>query len=118
EAFLIVKQFGADKYEIVTPSLSILAEPPVAVVDKVADKHGTRKVAEAYLQYLYSEEAQEIIAKNFYRPRNEKVAQKYANAFPKLTLVTIDQSFGGWTKAQKAHFDDGGFYDQIYGAGR
>jgi sulfate transport system substrate-binding protein len=118
EAHLIVRQFGADKFEIVTPSLSILAEPAVTVVDKVADKHGTRKAAEAYLKYLYSEEAQDLIARNFYRPRSEAAAKKYAAQFPKVTLITIDEAFGGWQKAQKTHFDDNGVYDQIYAAGR
>jgi sulfate transport system substrate-binding protein len=101
----------------VTPSLSILAEPPVAVVDKVVDKHGTRKVAEAYLQYLYSPEAQEIAGKNFYRPRDEKVAATYAKQFAEVKLFTIDEVFGGWGNAQKQHFDDGGIFDQIYAPG-
>jgi sulfate/thiosulfate-binding protein len=114
EAFLILKEFGADKFEVVIPSLSILAEPPVTVVDKVVDKRGTRKVAEAYLKYLYSEEGQEIAAKNFYRPRLETVAQKYADKFPKIELFTIDEVFGGWQKAQATHFADGGVFDQIY----
>ncbi len=113
EAFLSQEEFGKDKFEIVAPSLSILAEPPVTVVDKVADKHGTRKVAEAYLQFLYTPEAQEIIGKNFYRPIDEKVAAKYADKFPKIELVTI-ADFGGWTKAQATHFADGGIFDQIY----
>ncbi len=114
EAFLALKELGTDKYQIVVPSLSILAEPPVTVVDKNVDKHGTRKVAEAYLQYLYSPEGQEIAAKNFYRPTDEKVAKKYAKQFPKLSLITIDEVFGGWTKTQKTHFGDGGVFDQIY----
>lgn len=114
EAFLALKELGADKYQIVVPSLSILAEPPVTVVDKNVDKHGTRKVAEAYLGYLYSAEGQEIAAKNFYRPIDEKIAKKYAKQFPKLNLITIDKAFGGWTKAQKEHFADGGVFDQIY----
>ncbi len=114
EAFLALKELGADKYQIVVPSLSILAEPPVTVVDKNADKHGTRKVAEAYLDYLYSAEGQEIAAKNFYRPTDPKVAKKYAKQFPKLDLISIDKNFGGWTKAQKEHFADGGVFDQIY----
>lgn len=114
EAFLILKEFGADKFEIVVPSVSILAEPPVAVVDRVVDKRGTRKVAEAYLKYLYSEAGQEIAAKHHYRPRSEKVAAKYANEFPKITLFTIDEVFGGWTKAQETHFNDGGVFDKIY----
>ncbi|VEC23126.1 sulfate-binding protein [Klebsiella pneumoniae] len=96
-----------------TPSESILAEPTVSVVDKVVDKKGTRQVAEAYLKYLYSPEGQEIAAKNFYRPRDPNVAKKYANEFPKLKLFTIDQEFGGWTKAQKEHFSNGGTFDQI-----
>jgi sulfate transport system substrate-binding protein len=115
EAILALKELGPDKFEIITPSLSILAEPPVAVVDKVVDKRGTRKVAEAYLKYLYSEEGQEIAAKNHYRPRLEKVAAKYAKEFPKVNLVTIDDKiFGGWQSAQKTHFSDGGVFDKIY----
>jgi len=116
EAFLALKEQGGDKFEIVAPSLSILAEPPVAVVDKNVDKKGTRKVAEAYLQYLYSEEGQRIAAKNFYRPRNEKVAAEYAKQFPSLKLVTIDKDFGGWKSAQPKFFNDGGVFDQIYSA--
>ncbi len=100
------------EFEIVTPSESILAEPTVSVVDKVVDKKGTKAVAEAYLKYLYSPEGQEIAAKNFYRPRDEAVAKKYENAFPKLKLFTIDEVFGGWTKAQKEHFSNGGTFDQ------
>src|SRR6187455_1700372 len=103
EAHLALKEFGADKFEIVYPPTSILAEPPVAVVDKVVDKRGTRKVAEAYLEYLYSPVGQEIAAKNFYRPIDDKVAAKYAAHFPKIALFTIDDVFGGWTKAQKTH---------------
>ncbi|HZF02575.1 MAG TPA: sulfate ABC transporter substrate-binding protein [Methylomirabilota bacterium] len=114
EAYLALKEYGADKFEIVTPSLSILAEPPVAVVDKVAKRHGTTEIAQAYLQYLYSDEGQEIAAKNFYRPRNETIAKKYAANFTQLKLVTIDREFGGWAKAQKTHFADGGTFDQIY----
>jgi sulfate/thiosulfate-binding protein len=114
EAGLVFKEFGADKFEVVVPKQSILAEPPVTVVDKFADKHGTRKVAEAYLNYLYSPEGQEIAAKNFYRPTDAKVAAKYARQFPKISLFTIDDVFGGWTKAQKEHFADGGVFDQIY----
>ncbi|MDR5170641.1 sulfate ABC transporter substrate-binding protein [Methylobacillus flagellatus] len=114
EAFLAQKELGPDKFEIVAPSLSILAEPSVSVVDKVVDKRGTRKVAEAYLEHLYSEEGQEIAAKNYYRPRLESVAKKYEKFFPKLSLVTIDSAFGGWQKAQKTHFADGGTFDQIY----
>ncbi|MDR2220149.1 MAG: sulfate ABC transporter substrate-binding protein [Methylobacillus sp.] len=114
EAFLAKKELGPDKVEIVVPSLSILAEPPVSVVDKVVDKRKTRQVAEAYLQYLYSEEGQEIAAKNYYRPRLDTVAKKYEAQFPKVNLITIDEVFGGWTKAQKTHFSDGGTFDQIY----
>ena len=114
EAHLSVKELGADKFEIVTPSLSILAEPPVSVVDKVVDKRGTRKVAAAYLDYLYTPEGQEIAAKNFYRPRDAKVAAKYAKQFAPVKLVTVDGDFGGWRAAQKTHFDDGGVFDQIY----
>jgi sulfate transport system substrate-binding protein len=114
EAFLAFKEFGADKFEIIAPKQSILAEPPVTVVDKNVDKHGTRKVAEAYLDYLYSPEGQEIAAKNFYRPTDAKIAKKYAKQFPKLSLIKIDEVFGGWTKAQKEHFADGGTFDQIY----
>jgi sulfate/thiosulfate transport system substrate-binding protein len=113
EAFLSIKELGPGKVEIVVPSLSILAEPPVTVVDKVVLRRGTREVAQEYLKYLYSTEAQEIIAKNYYRPIDEKVAAKYANLFPKLNLVTI-KDFGGWAKAQKDHFSDGGVFDQIY----
>ncbi len=116
EAHLALKEFGADKFEIVYPPSSILAEPPVAVVDKVVDKHGTRKVAEAYLEYLYAPAGQDIAAKNFYRPIDDKVAAKYAAQFPKIALFTIDEVFGGWAKAQKTHFADGGVFDQIYGA--
>ena len=114
EAQLAVNEVGKDKFEIVAPSLSILAEPPVAVVDKVVDKRGTRLTAQAYLDYLYSEEGQTIAAKHYYRPRDAKVTAKYAGQFPKLKLVTIDDTFGGWQKAQKAHFADGGSFDQIY----
>jgi len=114
EAGLVAKEFGVEKFEVVIPKQSILAEPPVSVVDKFADKHGTRKVAEAYLEYLYSPEGQEIAAKNFYRPSDAKVAAKYAKQFPKIKLFTIDEVFGGWTKAQKEHFADGGVFDQIY----
>ncbi len=114
EAYLSIKEFGADKFDIVNPSISILAEPPVAVVDKVVDEHGTRAAAEAYLQYLYSPEGQEIAARNYYRPRLKEVADKYADRFPKISLFTIDEVFGGWSKAQPKHFDDGGTFDQIY----
>lgn len=114
EAFLAVKELGPDKFDIVVPSLSILAEPSVTVVDKNVDKHGTRKVAEAYLEHLYSAEGQEIAAQNYYRPTDEKIAAKYAKQFPKLNLISIDQDFGGWSKAQQTHFSDGGVFDQIY----
>ncbi len=113
EAYLSLKELG-DKFEIVVPSLSILAEPPVTVVDKTVDKRGTRKVAQVYLEYLYSPEGQEIAAKHFYRPQDAKVAAKYAKQFVKTKLVTIDKSFGGWRNAQKVHFSDGGVFDQIY----
>jgi sulfate transport system substrate-binding protein len=115
EAMLAVRESGTGKFEIVLPSLSILAEPPVTVVDKVVDRRGTRRVAEAYLRYLYSPEGQELAARNFYRPRDPAVAAKYAAQFPKLTLVTVADTFGGWTKAQAAHFADGGSFDRIYG---
>jgi sulfate/thiosulfate-binding protein len=118
EAFLAIKELGPDKFEIVVPSVSILAEPPVTVIDKVADKRGTRKVAEAYLRHLYSEEGQVIAAKHYYRPRLQKVAAKYAKSFPKVNLFTIDEVFGGWQKAQKTHFADGGVFDQIYQPGK
>jgi sulfate transport system substrate-binding protein len=113
EAYLSVKELGPDKYEIVTPSLSILTEPPVTVVDKNVDKKGTRKVATAYLEYLYSPEGQEIAGKHYYRPRDPKAAAKYANQFSKVKLFGIDEVFGGWQKAQKTHFSDGGTFDQI-----
>lgn len=118
EAYLAVKELGPEKFEIVTPSQSILAEPPVSVVDKVVDKKGTRKLAQAYLEYLYSPEAQEIAARHYYRPRDEKVAAKYAKQFGKVNLITIDAVFGGWQKAQKAHFAEGGSFDQIFARGR
>ena len=114
EAQLAINELGKDRFEIVAPTLSILAEPPVAVVDKVAEKHGTRLTAQAYLDYLYSEEGQNIAAKHYYRPRDGKVAAKFAGQFPRIRLVTVDEVFGGWQKAQKAHFADGGSFDQIY----
>ena len=114
EAFLSIRELGPEKVEIVVPSISILAEPPVAIVDKVVDKKGTRKVAQAYLEYLYTPEGQEIAAKNYYRPRLDSVARKYASTFPKIKLVTVDDVFGGWQAAQKKHFADGGVFDQIY----
>jgi sulfate transport system substrate-binding protein len=114
EAFLALKEFGSDKFEIVVPTVSVLAEPPVAIVDKNVDRHGTRKEAQAYLEYLYSEEGQNIAARNFYRPRNAAILAKYSGTLPKIaTLVTI-ADFGGWTKAQARHFGDGGVFDKIY----
>lgn len=114
EAFLSLKEFGADKFEIVVPSLSILAEPPVAVVDKVARKKGTEAIAKAYLEYLYSDEGQDLAGKHFYRPSSEQAKAKYASQFADVKLFTIDEAFGGWAKAQKDHFADGGSFDQIY----
>jgi sulfate/thiosulfate transport system substrate-binding protein len=118
EAFLAVNEIGRDKVDIVVPSLSILAEPPVAVVDKVVDQKGTRAVAESYLKYLYTPEGQELAAKNYYRPREASVAAKHASDFPPVNLINIDESFGGWAKAQPLHFNDGGIFDQIYQPGR
>ncbi len=118
EALLAIKELGPGKFEIVAPSVSILAEPPVAVVDKIAGKHGTKAVAQAYLEYLYSPEGQEIAARNFYRPRLASVTEKYQAQFPKVTLFTIAELFGGWKKAQETHFADGGVFDQIYQPGR
>jgi len=115
EAYLATKELGADKVDIVVPSVSILAEPPVSVVDKVVAKRGTRSVAEAYLKYLYSPVGQEIAARHYYRPRDPKIAAKYANQFPKIPLLTVDEDFGGWAKAQATHFADGGTFDKIYG---
>jgi sulfate/thiosulfate-binding protein len=117
EAYLALNELGKDKVEVVTPSISILAEPPVSVVDKIAAKHGTTEVAKAYLEFLYSEQGQEIAARNYYRPRLAKVAAKYADRFPKIGLFTIDELFGGWQKAQKKHFEDGGVFDKIYTPG-
>ena len=114
EAHLSLKEFGADKFDIVYPPVSILAEPPVSVVDRVVDKRGTRAVAQAYLEYLYSPEGQDIAARNFYRPIDASVAARYSKQFPKVNLFTIDDVFGGWAKAQKTHFNDGGVFDQIY----
>ncbi len=114
EAFLALKELGPDKFEIVVPSLSILAEPPVTVVDKIVDKRGTRAVAQAYLEYLYTEEGQEIAGQNYYRPTLPAVAAKYEKFFPKVNLIKIDDVFGGWQKAQKTHFSDGGTFDEIY----
>ena len=118
EALLAIKELGQGKFEIVAPSLSILAEPPVAVVDKIAGKHGTKAVAQAYLEYLYTETGQEIAARHFYRPRLASVAAKYEAQFPKVRLVTVDEVFGGWKKAHATHFADGALFDQIYQLGR
>ena len=118
EALLAIKELGPGKFEVVAPSLSILAEPPVTMVDKVAAKHGTKAVAQGYLEYLYSDAGQEIAAKNFYRPRRETIAAKYQSQFPRLSLVTVDEVFGGWKKAHAAHFADGALFDQIYQPGR
>ncbi|MGH7872233.1 MAG: sulfate ABC transporter substrate-binding protein, partial [Candidatus Binatia bacterium] len=114
EAFLAVNELGKDKFEIVVPSVSILAEPTVAVVDKVVNKRGTRAIAQSYLEYLYSPEGQEIAAKHYYRPRLVEIAKKYAKNFAQVKLFTIDEVFGGWKKASKAHFTDGANFDQIY----
>ncbi|MGG2142597.1 sulfate ABC transporter substrate-binding protein [Symbiopectobacterium sp. RP] len=114
EAYLSLKEQGGDQLEIVTPSLSILAEPPVAVVDKVVERKGTQKQAEAYLKYLYSDDAQRIIGKNFYRPRNAKIAEEFKGQFAPVKLVTIDEEFGGWTKVQDQYFNDGGVFDKIF----
>jgi len=114
EAFLSIKELGPDKVDVIVPSLSILAEPPVSVVDKVVDRKGTRALAQAYLEYLYTPEGQEIAARHYYRPRLDAVAKKHAATFPKLNLITIDAVFGGWQKAQKTHFADGGVFDAIY----
>eukprot|EP01114_Cavostelium_apophysatum_P004427 TRINITY_DN1465_c0_g1_i1.p1 TRINITY_DN1465_c0_g1~~TRINITY_DN1465_c0_g1_i1.p1 ORF type:complete len:338 (+),score=86.73 TRINITY_DN1465_c0_g1_i1:323-1336(+) len=117
EALLALRELGPDKFEIVAPSISILAEPPVAIVDKTVDKRGTRKVAQAYLEFLYSDEGQDIVAKNYYRPAVDKFAKKYASQFPNVKLFPITE-LGGWTQAQKAHFADGGLFDQIYQPGK
>ena len=114
EAYLSIEEVGEDKFDIIVPSLSILAEPPVAVVDKVVDKKGTREVSEGYLEYLYSKEGQEIIAKNHYRPRDKEIAEKYKDYFKEVKLATVDEVFDGWQNAQKTHFSDGGIFDQIY----
>ena len=114
EVALIRREQGSDQFDVVYPSASIVAENPVSVVDKVVDKRGTRKVAEAYLEYLYSEEGQELAASHSFRPRSQMVAKKYAADFPQLSLFTVDEVFGGWQAAQKAHFNDGAFFDQIY----
>ena len=117
EAFLAIEKLGEGNVETVVPSMSILAEPPVTVVDKVADKHGTREAATAYLQYLYSDEGQDIAARHHYRPSVKAISDKYADKFPQVTLFTIDETLGGWDKAQKMHFDDGGIFDRIYQPG-
>ncbi len=114
EAYLAVNELGPDKFDIVTPSVSILAEPPVAVVDSVVDKKGTRELAQSYLEFLYSPEGQELAAKHYYRPRNQEIAEKHKGTFAPVKLFTIDEVFGGWQKAQKEHFGDGGVFDQIY----
>ncbi|MCD1162268.1 sulfate ABC transporter substrate-binding protein [Peribacillus frigoritolerans] len=114
EAYLTLEEFGDDKYEIVNPSISILAEPPVAVIDEVVEKKGTKEVAEAYLEYLYTDAGQEIAAKNFYRPRDEKVLAEYGDQFANIDMVTVDDTFGGWKSAQETHFNDGGTFDEIY----
>jgi sulfate transport system substrate-binding protein len=117
DAFLSIKQAGAGSYEIVVPSISILAEPPVSVVDKNVDKHGTRAIATAYLEYLYSPAGQDVIGRNFYRPRDAAAKAKYASQFPALNLVTVEKDFGGWSKAQPEFFGDGGIFDQVYSKG-
>ena len=114
EAYLSIEKLGKENFEVVYPSMSILAEPPVTVVDEVVDKKDTRKVAEEYLKYLYSDEAQEIAAKNYYRPRNKEIEEKYKDTFKDIKLITIDEVFGGWQEAQKKHFSDGGVFDEIY----
>jgi sulfate/thiosulfate-binding protein len=118
EALLALNEFGKDKVEIVAPSVSILAEPPVALVDANVDRHGTRKAAEAYLAFLYGKQGQDLAARNFYRPRLEEVAARYAEQFPKIPLFTVDELFGGWRQAQATHFADGGVFDQIYKPGK
>jgi sulfate transport system substrate-binding protein len=118
EAHLAIKALGSDSFEVVIPSVSVLAEPPVALVDKVVDRHGTRAVAQAYLEYLYSTVGQEIAAQNYYRPALKSVADRYGKRFPKIKLFTVDEVFGGWHKAQQDHFADGAAFDQIYQAGR
>ncbi|HOK46167.1 MAG TPA: sulfate ABC transporter substrate-binding protein [Bryobacteraceae bacterium] len=118
EAYLAINELGKGRFEVVIPSTSILAEPPVAVVDKVANRHGTAQVARAYLEYLYTPEGQEIAAKHYYRPRYKEITAKYKDRFPEVDLFTVDEMFGGWQNAQKKHFDDGGTFDQIYSKGR
>lgn len=114
EAFLALKEYGPEKFEIIIPSVSILAEPPVAVVDKNADKHGVRNIAQAYLEYLYDKKGQDIAARNFYRPSDPDTARKYSRQFPEINLFTVDEVFGGWQQAQRIHFSDGGLFDKIY----
>ena len=118
EAFLAIQELGKDKFSLVVPSVSIVAEPPVSVVDKVAQRHGVAAAAKAYLEFLYSPEGQEIAARHYYRPRLKEVAAKYESRFPRLALFTIDEVFGGWQKAQKRHFDDGGMFDRMVQPGR
>ena len=118
EALLAVNRLAKGKFDIVVPSVSVLAEPPVAVVDKIADKHGSRLAAEAYLKFLYTPEAQDIIARNYFRPRNPQVAARYRSQFPNVRLFTVDRNFGGWAKAQALHFNDGGLFDQEYEAAK
>ncbi len=118
EALLAIKELGKDKFEIIVPSVSVLAEPPVAVVDKYAKKHGTEAVAKAYLEFLYTAEGQRLAAKHYYRPRDPAVAQEFEAQFPKLALFTVDELFGGWQAAQKTHFSDGGLFDKIYQPGK
>ena len=114
EAFLSINELGEGEFEIIVPSISILAEPPVAIIDEVVDKRGTREVAKAYLEYLYTEEGQEIVAQNYYRPTNKQIAEKYKERFPEVKMVTVDEVFGGWRTAQEKHFKDGGIFDEIY----
>lgn len=114
EAFLALKEYGPEQFEIIIPSLSILAEPPVTIVDKNTDKHGVRNIAQAYLEHLYSKKGQEIVARNFYRPSDPEIARKYAHQFPAINLFTINDVFGGWPKTQSIHFSDGGLFDKIY----
>ncbi len=114
EAFLAIKEYGPEKFEVIIPSLSILTEPPVTIVDKNADRHGTRDIAQTYLEYLYSKKGQEIVARHFYRPSDPEIAEKYAHQFPAIKLFTVDEVFGGWQKAQTIHFNDGGLFDKIY----
>jgi len=118
QAELTINEFGRGDYEIVVPSVSILAEPPVALIDRNVDRRGTRKIAEAYLNFLYSKEGQEIVARHYYRPRDEEILKKYSENFVTVEMFTIDEVFGGWEKAQEKHFSDGGIFDQIYAPGR